>query len=316
MVTILVLPTGTFQHVTAGPERRWSGARSSCSRIKPTITMKHALPCLVLAIVFTGPSGHAQWCVPTTAVPYAASMPGIVTFTCNTIVRTSQDIENYPYNSYVNTGLSTTLSKGESYNVTIAFTIDDLISPHMNLRIWIDLNQDGQLDDPGETLLSVDHLPGPTHTGTITIPATATNGPTRMRVTAKMCSHGGHSLPTPCDMPPDPLGYHGEIEDYTVEIVDANGVLEHAGSIISAAIVPMPATDASELVITSTSAGALQADVLDMSGRLQRSRFVSVVPGSQRIALHDLEGLVNGNYVLRLVGGDAVRTIPFVVVDR
>lgn len=37
---------------------------------------------------------------------------------------------------------------------------------------------------------------------------------------------------TPCphrsDLPPDPFGYHGEMEDYNVEIVDAVGVPEMA----------------------------------------------------------------------------------------
>lgn len=45
------------------------------------------------------------------------AMPGLTQFTCNTIDRTSTDIENYPNNSYVNTGLSATFEKGMTYDV-------------------------------------------------------------------------------------------------------------------------------------------------------------------------------------------------------
>jgi hypothetical protein len=239
-------------------------------------------------------------------------MPGIVTFTCNTIVRTSQDIENYPYNSYVNTGLTTTLSKGESYNVTLAFTIDDAISPHMNLRIWIDLNQDGQLDDPGETLLSVDHLPGPTYSGQITIPTTAMSGTTRMRVTAKMCSHGGHSLPTPCDVPPDPLGYHGEIEDYTVVIAEASGIAEDRSGITRMAVAPMPVEGASTLLLTSTVADDLSLDLLDATGRIIDSKRIVLSSGEHAIPLPFDAAMSIGTYLLRATSSTGVRTLPVV----
>jgi len=220
---------------------------------------------LSVAWVFTAAAINAQWCVPTTAIPYAASMPGITHFACNTIDRTSTDIENYPNNSYVSTGLTTELEKGATYAVTIGFTIDNIISPHMNLRIWIDMNHDGQLDDVGETLLSVDHLAGPVYTGQITIPNTAMTGPTRMRVTAKMCSHGGHTLPSPCDLPADPFGYHGELEDYTADIVDAVGIPEiDVVTGLSASATELNTTFHFSLL----EAGDVRLEVLDARGRL------------------------------------------------
>lgn len=33
-----------------------------------------------------------------------------------------------------------------------------------------------------------------------------------------MSSDAGHTIPTPCDSPADPIGYHGEMEDYSIEI--------------------------------------------------------------------------------------------------
>lgn len=223
------------------------------------------------------------WCEPSTAVPYGPNMPGITQFGCNTINRTSADIENYPNNSYVLTGLGTTLARGATYPITMGFTIDAPISPHMNLRIWIDFNHDGQLDDVGETLLSVDHTAGPTYSGPISIPASAPLGATRMRVTAKMCSHGGHSLPTPCDFPADPLGYHGEIEDYTVTIAAAVGIEEQAAPTRFALI---PGADAVTFLLELEAASRARLELIDATGRvLEGSAELHVSQGEHRVTL-------------------------------
>ncbi|CAN5590940.1 hypothetical protein BH11BAC1_BH11BAC1_20420 [soil metagenome] len=169
-------------------------------------------------------TAYSQWCVPNTIIPYNAAMPGITHVVIGNIDRTSADLENYPYNSYVNTGLSTDLILGNTYTISITHTIDGSICPDMNLRVWVDYNLDYSFDDIGETVISTDHhLPG-TFTGTFTVPLTAAPGITSMRVTAKMSNSGGHTLPTPCDFPADPFGYHGEIEDYAVNIVSTNSV--------------------------------------------------------------------------------------------
>ncbi len=178
----------------------------------------------VFCIVIIHSTAYAQWCVPNTIIPYNAAMPGITHVVIGNIDRTSADLENYPYNSYVNTGLSTDLILGNTYTISITHTIDGSICPDMNIRVWVDYNLDYSFDDAGETVISTDHhLPG-TYTGTFTVPLTAAPGITRMRVTAKMSSAGGHTLPTPCDFPADPFGYHGEMEDYEVNIISTTSV--------------------------------------------------------------------------------------------
>lgn len=157
------------------------------------------------------------WCTPTGAGAYASTMPGITNFTLNTINRPSNDLENTT-NNYTNTGMSTTLTAGSTYTVTMTYTIDATICPDMNLRVWIDYNRDGQLDDPGETAITSNNQTSLSYSGSFMVPTTAVNGTTHCRVTAKMTSNGGHTLPTPCNVPADPLGYHGELEDYTIII--------------------------------------------------------------------------------------------------
>src|SRR6185503_7425692 len=94
----------------------------------------------------------AQWCPVTTALPYSPDMPGITNVTLNTINRTSLPIENYPNNSYVSTGISTTLTAGQTVAVSITHTRDVNIFPSArnNIRVWIDYNLDYSFDDPGE----------------------------------------------------------------------------------------------------------------------------------------------------------------------
>jgi hypothetical protein len=183
--------------------------------------MKTFTKLILLIIIFPVTSfGQVNWCVPATAIPYSTNMPGITNFTCNTINRNSAAIENYPGNSYVMTGLSTTLVKGNTYMVSVTHTRDAVFFPtaRNNIRVWIDYNYDGQLDDPGETVVTLNLQPYGTSTASFTVPASSPTVTTRMRVTAKMSADAGHTFPTPCDIPPDPLQYHGEIEDYTVNI--------------------------------------------------------------------------------------------------
>ncbi len=158
-------------------------------------------------------------------IPYNSYMPGITNFTFNTINRNSASIE--PGQTVVTTGLSTTVIRGQSYTISITHTVDSAVCLNNNLRVWIDYDQDLQLDGPGETVLSADYqFTATPYSTTITIPMTALTGSTRLRVTAKMPACGGHIFPSPCNIPADPAGYHGEMEDYTVTITDPTGMEE------------------------------------------------------------------------------------------
>ncbi|NOT08665.1 MAG: hypothetical protein HOP28_10730 [Gemmatimonadales bacterium] len=181
---------------------------------------------LVCALTGAGASAAAaqSWCVPATAIPYNRNMPGITNVTLGTINRSSMPIENFPNNSYVNTGLQTELKAGATYTIGIGHSRDSVAFPRVrnNIRVWIDYDKNGSFADPGELVVSQDSVAVGASSFTFTIPATlAPVIDTRMRVTAKMSAEGGHSLPTACDDPPDRIKYHGEFEDYTVSIAGA-----------------------------------------------------------------------------------------------
>ncbi len=79
-------------------------------------------------------------------------------------------------------------------------------------RAWIDFNQDSDFDDPGELVFSAnDDGFGPIE-GDIEIPPTATPGATRMRISMKR-----DAPPSPCE-----VFANGEVEDYTVIVVESN----------------------------------------------------------------------------------------------
>ena len=90
-------------------------------------------------------------------------------------------------------------------------------------KIWVDLNQDGDFADAGEELFSLQvpavpngTAPAPVH-GTITIPASAQAGMTRLRVAV----HRGLADFGPCT-----TGGNGEFEDYALYINGAGGLIK------------------------------------------------------------------------------------------
>ena len=104
------------------------------------------------------------------------------------------------------------------------------------LGIWVDLNNDGDFTDAGETLhMSPTFTYGTAvfRTGTVTIPCTASPGETRMRVTL---IETGTSPISPCGT----FGY-GETEDYTINIISqpasftSSSAIQITGSVVSGA---------------------------------------------------------------------------------
>ncbi len=105
------------------------------------------------------------------------------------------------------TSLSTDLIVNSSATITITPT---WTGPLYNegYSVWIDYNQDGDFADAGEQVYSRSPTTASPVGGSFTIPSTATEGNTRMRVSMKY-----NGIPTPCES-----FTYGEVEDYTVNI--------------------------------------------------------------------------------------------------
>lgn len=127
------------------------------------------------------------------------------------------------------TSLSTNLVKGSSNTI--------IITPKWTgtkyreaYRVWIDYNQDGDFTDAGEQVYSRARTTAGPISGSFVVPSSALNGPTRMRVAMKY-----NAYPTSCE-----TFSYGEVEDYTVVIVNSmnQGVMGDEG--ISSAILLYP----------------------------------------------------------------------------
>ncbi|RYZ29677.1 MAG: fibronectin type III domain-containing protein, partial [Sphingobacteriales bacterium] len=110
------------------------------------------------------------------------------------------------------TSLSTSVSKGTAYTVTITPQWTSSAYPEA-YSVWIDYNNDKDFDDAGEQVFTSAASTTTPISGSFTIPATAASGPTRMRVSMKY-----NALPTACEAFP-----YGQVEDYTVNITAAAG---------------------------------------------------------------------------------------------
>jgi hypothetical protein len=106
------------------------------------------------------------------------------------------------------TAISTNATKGTAYTITITPSWSSSKRSE-GYSVWIDYNADGDFADAGEQVFSKAISTTTPVSGTFTIPATATLGATRMRVSMKY-----NAIPTMCE-----AFASGQVEDYTVNIV-------------------------------------------------------------------------------------------------
>ena len=109
------------------------------------------------------------------------------------------------------TGISTTVTKGSSYTITVtpAWTGTTY---NEGYAVWVDFNKNGDFTDAGEQVISVAPNKNATVSASFTIPTNAIESTTRMRV-----SMSYNAVPTSCQS-----FTYGEVEDYTLTIENAS----------------------------------------------------------------------------------------------
>ena len=110
---------------------------------------------------------------------------------------------------------------GECAHLQLGSGSSDGNSTPFYTRVWIDYNIDGDFDDPGELIYSSSSFYVLNHQR-IDIPASATMGLTKMRVSFKPVDGSPQG---PCDH-----FYYGEVEDHTVEIFQSEPYCDNAGN--------------------------------------------------------------------------------------
>lgn len=140
-------------------------------------------------------------CTPSTTSP--GSM-GIYNFSFNTINNSSSgSLEGYKDFTCSNT---TTVTEGTPYNLSITTNY----STPENVKVWLDLNNDGQFSETNELFFTSDN--NMQHNGNIIIPSGAVfNTPLRLRVTSDIYYN---TITNSCYN-----SYYGQTEDYSVTIL-------------------------------------------------------------------------------------------------
>ena len=105
------------------------------------------------------------------------------------------------------TNISTTLTKGDQYTITVTPTWTGTVYSE-GYSVWIDYNRDGDFSDAGEQVWTQSATTATPVSGNFTVPASAVENSTRMRVSMKY-----NGIPTECE-----TFTYGEVEDYTVVI--------------------------------------------------------------------------------------------------
>lgn len=250
---------------------------------------------------------QAQYCLLPGRTTYSAEQPGITNFKLNTIDRTSGSVEQPLTEGQITvSGDTTELALGKTYTVELTHTRDATFFPtaRNNIRLWVDYNQNEDFTDNAETAISEDYQAYGTFTGTFTVPMDAKLGYTRLRATAKMSDDAGHTVPTPCDEPKDPLDYHGEMEDYVVKIVQFPTSINTASADQQISVAPNP-TNGLINISLSNEGDNIKIVLSDLTGKVIATPIEENIQTSNLYTI-DMNTLVQtqGVYLLKITSGN------------
>lgn len=198
-------------------------------------------------------------------------------------------LQNGGYADFTN--LSTDLQIDSNYTITLAPGYSST-SYQERFRVWIDWNRNGVFDDPMERAYSSGSV-SDTVMGNISIPSTASEGTTGMRVSmmyqgfAEVCATGGDFE-------------YGEVEDYCVNLVlkdtstTPDGIEDLAWK-NSVMVYPNPFNEQTTVAFTNAGNETFNLNLIDASGRLLRK-----LSTNQSQIIINREGLRVGLYIFEL----------------
>ncbi|HNP18115.1 MAG TPA: M4 family metallopeptidase [Fulvivirga sp.] len=184
------------------------------------------------------------------------------------------------------TSISTDLTKGASATITITPTWTGS-KYNEGYSVWIDYNQDGDFSDAGEQVWTKAASQTTPVSGSFTVPSSAADGVTRMRVSMKY-----NGIPTACES----FSY-GEVEDYAINIGASTGDTQ----------APTTPTNLSASSITQTSASLSWTASTDNVGVTGYNVYkAGVLDGSSTGTTYALTGLSAGTtYAITVKAKDA-----------
>ena len=183
----------------------------------------------------------------------------------------------------------TTLQAGKTYPVSLKPGFSGS-SFSEGARVWIDLNQDGDFDDAGEQVIEFPRFTS-TVSGSVTIPTTAKNGVTRLRVSMKYVGFSG-TPPTPCES-----FSGGEVEDYCVLLENRIPTVDILRG-DDFEVFPNPFSHFLTIKNKNLDNQILMIELMSLDGRVLFSKKIDENP--YETVLTDLPPLSNGLYFLKI----------------
>jgi chitodextrinase len=191
------------------------------------------------------------------------------------------------------TSISTNAGRSSSQTITITPTWTGSVYSE-GYAVFIDYNQNGVFTDAGETVWTRTASTTTPVSGSFTIPATATLGATRMRVSMKY-----NGVPTSCE-----LFSYGQVEDYTINITAAAREEDSSENIAVTTIKLYPNPTTSVLNVTSVSENA-SFKVYNVMGQ-------TILDGKINNGTIDVSRLTNGNYIMEISDNGTSTTKRFI----
>jgi uncharacterized protein YndB with AHSA1/START domain len=223
-------------------------------------------------------TGNTDWETSTTRVVF------------NTIDNSSGKLGGY--SDY--TDISTSVKADEVHDLTIQVNTDG--NWNVLSKVWIDWNQDCDFDDENEeydlgTALDVEDETTTLSPLSVTIPSDALLGSTTMRVSTKYLTD-----PTSCM-----TGEDAEVEDYTIEVVDATASLDN-DIFEGFNLYPNPSNGNFNLQFNAESTESAEIQLYDLTGRLVKELQFSNISlrFSESISF---QNTAKGFYVLKIKNG-------------
>jgi GEVED domain/Secretion system C-terminal sorting domain/Lectin C-type domain/HYR domain len=202
--------------------------------------------------------------------------------------------EDYTY-------LSATVSSGTNYPIILRPGFSGGSYTEF-WRVYVDWNQDGDFDDANE--MEYQGSGTGTLNGTISVPAGATLGNTRMRVMMRRGSY-----------PAGPCCYYayGEVEDYTISVNGTNSRIdlvqggaqaadEAGAGLALISVYPVPTDRDLNLNFTSVVEGRVTVQVMDMNGKVMMES-VHAVNANENLIRLDVASLPMATYLVKVSNG-------------
>ncbi|SCY60014.1 reprolysin-like metallopeptidase [Flavobacterium caeni] len=191
------------------------------------------------------------------------------------------------------TALSTNVTRGTANTITITPTwLGSVYSE--GYAVFIDYNQDGDFSDSGETAWTRSATTTTPVSGTITIPATAALGATRMRVSMRY-----NAVPSACGS-----FTYGQVEDYTVNIVSAAREAEETAPVAQLKMTVYPNPVQSDVLYVS--------DVDQATFRIFNLMGQEVAKGTVENGAVSVANVKPGTYLLEVTANGQVAAKRFV----